>query len=277
VVTDSQQGWRAVTLEGWIFASSVGASVHQGFDIMVTRGAGENLRAAPAGTLVAKLPRGFGLAKLGEERRWVHVQRAGWVEASALVPVAGDSGSVANHPDSSSASRVDSTAAQSVRQTAVFRAPEGPSAGSILATTPLRVLSRSGEWTRVQFEGWVKTADLATATPGVLDGVSAAELRADPQRYVGQTVRWKLQFIAVERSDELRAEIPAGAAYLLTRGPLPERGFVYVVVPDAKRALIQPLTPLVMVQVTARVRAARTRYLGNPVVDLVSLEVQSQP
>src|SRR2546428_13755529 len=85
-----------------------------------------------------------------------------------------------------------------------------------------------------------------------------------------------LQFIALEQADELRPEIPAGGTYLLARGPLPERGFAYVLVPDAKRALVAALTPLTGIQVTARVRAGRSRYLRKPVVDLPSLEVQSQ-
>jgi len=172
---------------------------------------------------------------------------------------------------------VDSSRAQPVRRTTLYRAPDGPPAGMIAPTTPMRVLSRSGDWTRVQFEGWVKTADLAAAPAGVLVGVSAAELRTDPQRYVGQTVRWTVQFIALEKADELRPEIPAGGSYLLVRGPLPERGFAYVLVPDGKRSQVEGLTPLTVIQVTARVRAGRSRYLGNPVVDLLSLEVESQP
>jgi len=40
---------------------------------------------------------------------------------------------------------------------------------------------------------------------------------------------------------------------------------------------VEGLTPLTVIQVTARVRAGRSRYLGNPVVDLLSLEVESQP
>src|SRR5947207_7254001 len=40
-----------------------------------------------------------------------------------------------------------------------------------------RVLGRSGEWTRVELEGWVKSADLEIAPPGVLVGITAAELR----------------------------------------------------------------------------------------------------
>jgi hypothetical protein len=129
----------------------------------------------------------------------------------------------------------------------------------------------------VEIEGWVKTSDLATEGPGVLVGITAAELRADPERYVGQSLRWTLQYIAVQQADELRPEIPAGGTYLLARGPLPERGFVYVVVPDSRKSILASLTPLSVIQLTARVRAGRSHYLGNPVVDLLSLEAQSQP
>jgi hypothetical protein len=154
----------------------------------------------------------------------------------------------------------------------LYRAPEGPAAGTLAPSAPLRVLGRSGEWTRVQLEGWVKSADLATAPPGVLVGVSAAELRADPPRYAGQLLRWTLQFISVQKADELRPDIPTGATYFLARGPLPERGFVYVIVPESKRPALEALTPLATVQVTARVRAGRSRFLGNPVLDLTGFE-----
>jgi hypothetical protein len=106
----------------------------------------------------------------------------------------------------------------------------------------------------------------------VLVGVSAAELRADPPRYAGQLLRWTLQFISVQKADELRPDIPTGATYFLARGPLPERGFVYVIVPESKRPALEALTPLATVQVTARVRTGRSRFLGNPVLDLTSFE-----
>jgi hypothetical protein len=159
-----------------------------------------------------------------------------------------------------------------VRRTTLYREPEGAPAALLAPTAPLRVVGRSGEWTRVALEGWVKSADLATAPPGVLVGVTAAELRADPARYAGQVLRWTLQTIALQQADELRPDIPAGATYLLARGPLPERGFVYVIVPDAQRARLAALAPLSTVQVTARVRTGRSRFLGNPVLDLLTLE-----
>jgi hypothetical protein len=290
---EARGDWQAVTLDGWIFAPSVGATARAGADLAVTRAREENLRDAPSGTLVAKLPHGFLLSKVSDDHRWVHVQRIGWMKRAALEPVAalsartavsdtGPGGAASGHrprvnlptPDSGPP---DLARAQPARRTTLYRAPDGPEAGTLGQSTPLQVVSRSGDWTRVQLEGWVKTADLATEGPGVLAGVTAAELRTDPQRYVGQSLRWTLQYIAIQQADELRPEIPAGRTYLLTRGPLPERGFVYVVVPETKQLLVASLTPLSVIQVMARVRAGRSHYLRNPVVDLLSLEVQPEP
>ena len=320
---DSTPGdWLNVTLEGWIFGPSVGAPppspARAGFDLVVTRIPEENLRSAPSGALVAKLPQGFLLAKVdeGSSERWVHVTRAGWVQKADVEPVApvvrthalaldtgtggltpgrrpgdttgltpgrrpggpGDSAAHAGSPPRGDSvagpAPVDPGRVEPSRPTVLYRAPEGPPAGTLAPSAPLRVLGRSGEWARVEVQGWVKSADLQTAPPGVLVGVSAAELRADPERYVGQVLRWTVQFIAVQQADELRPDIPAGATYMLARGPLPERGFVYVVIPESRRAQLGSLTPLATIQVTARVRTGRSRFLGNPVLDVLTLEAQ---
>jgi hypothetical protein len=301
---EAQGDWQGVMLEGWIFTTSVGPTPRAGYDLTVTRAPEENLRSAPAGALIAKLPQGFLLNKVveGTAGRWIHVTRAGWVERTDLEAVAqvassrtasADTGSGeptpgprpgapgtpghgpgVGQPDTnpSPSAPVDPSRVASARRTVLYRAPEGQPTGTLAPSAPLRVLGRSGEWTRVELEGWVKSADLEIAPPGVLVGITAAELRTDPQRYAGQVLRWTLQFISTQKADELRPEIPNGATYFLARGPLPERGFVYVVVPEAQRAQLETLTPLATIQVTARVRTGRTRFLGNPVLDMISLE-----
>jgi hypothetical protein len=301
---ETQGDWQGVMLEGWIFTTSVGPTPRAGYDLTVTRAPEENLRSAPAGALIGKLPQGFLLNKVAEgtSGRWIHVTRAGWVEKTDLETVAqvassrtasADTGSgeptpgprpgapgIPGHgpgvgqPDTNPnpSAPVDPSRVASARRTILYRAPEGQPTGTLAPSAPLRVLGRSGEWTRVELEGWVRSADLEIAPPGVLVGITAAELRTDPQRYAGQVLRWTLQFISTQQADELRPEIPNGATYFLARGPLPERGFVYVVVPEAKRAQLETLTPLATIQVTARVRTGRTRFLGNPVLDMISLE-----
>jgi len=280
--------WTQVTLEGYIFATSVGPSPRPEFDLAVTRAPDENLRSSAGGALVAKLAEGFGLKKVGQDDRWVHVTRDGWVSTSALALIPDvsatrtvsesdtSSGGLTPGPrpgvDSMPAAAPSSGRAQTPRPTTLYRAPDGPEAGTVSPETPLRVLSRSGEWARVQFEGWVKTTELQDAPPGVQIGVSAAELRAEPQRYAGQVLRWTLQFIAVQKADDLRPDIPEGANYVLARGPLPERGFVYMIIPDGRLGAVQALAPLANIQVTVKVRQGRSRFLGNPVVELISLE-----
>src|SRR6266480_5762558 len=286
----TRNDWMQVLLEGWIFSTSVGPSDRPDFDLLVTRSPNENLRAAPAGPMVAELSQGFGLKRAtapDSAGRWVHVTRQGWVQRSALAPLADIVATRTAAADTSAGSdivkggvppvpraavAVDSSRAQPTRVTTLYRAPDGPEAGTVTTDTPLRVLSRNGEWTRVQFEGWVKGGDLQAAPSGVQVGVTAAELRAEPQRYLGQMLRWRLEFIAVQKADDLRPDIPGGATYLLARGPLPERGFVYVIVPEAKLASVHSLTPLVTLQIIARVKSGRSRYLGNPVVELITLE-----
>jgi hypothetical protein len=279
-----------VTLEGWIFATSVGPSPRPDFDLAVTRAPEENLRSSAGGALVAKLAEGFGLKKVGQDDRWVHVTRDGWVQTSALTIVADVSATRAVDSAGTDTSQggltpgrrpggdstppaAAPTRQQPARSTTLYRAPDGLEAGTVTAETPLRVLGRTGDWARVQIEGWVRATELQAAPSGAQVGVSAAELRAEPQRYAGQVLTWTLQYIAVQKADDLRPDIPAGATYVLARGPLPERGFVYVIIPDARLlASIQTLAPLATIQVTARVRQGRSRYLGNPVVDLISLE-----
>src|SRR5216110_288437 len=87
---DARGDWLAVTLEGWIFATSVGPTPRAGFDLAVTRTPEENLRSAPAGALVGKLPQGFLLTRVAEgtSGNWVHVLRAGWVEKAAVESLA---------------------------------------------------------------------------------------------------------------------------------------------------------------------------------------------
>src|SRR6059036_2240959 len=305
---EAQGDWQGVMLEGWIFATSVGPTPRAGYDLTVTRAPEENLRSAPAGALIGKLPQGFLLNKVveGTSGRWIHVTRAGWLEKTDLESVAQVASSRTAVPDSdttqarptparksgdprtpgrgpgagpsdttsspSPSAPVDPSRVESARRTVLYRSPEGQPAGTLAPSAPLLVLGRSGDWTRVELEGWVKSADLEIAPPGVLVGITAAELRTDPQRYAGQVLRWTLQFISTQKADELRPEIPNGATYFLARGPLPERGFVYVVVPEARRAQLETITPLVTIQVTARVRTGRTRFLGNPVLDMISLE-----
>lgn len=280
-------------VEGWIFARSVGSTRQDGFDLAVTRAGGENLRSSPSanGPIVAHVARGVLLEKVAADSHgWVHVRRYAWVPRTALKsPPAAPTGSAPPRPVVAPAERADTSRAPDVplapapigsgntdraivsRPTPLLAAPEGAVATTLPAATEVRVLTRAGDWTQVAVSGWVRTSDIAPPTDQAEVGVSAAQVRANPAQYVGKVLEWRLQVVAVMVADELRPEIPAGRTYLLTRGPLPEQGFVYVILPPDQVDRFRQLAPLKEFTFRVQVRAASTRYLPNPVVDLVQV------
>ena len=96
-------------------------------------------------------------------------------------------------------------------------------------------------------------------------------MRANPAKYTGRTVEWRVQFIAVQKADELRPEIPEGHPYLLARGPLPEAGFVYVIIPQTQVSQFEAVPSLQELTIRAVIKRATTRFLPNPVVELVEV------
>jgi len=274
--------WHEVEVEGWIFTSSTGPTNRDGFDLVVTAPGGENLRDQPNGEIVGRARNGALLRKLESRGGWTHVSRKGWVPKAAIqrsapdTPAVVQSGSAATPaagavPVATAGGPAgDSDHAAVTRETQVFATPQGGPYGTLQAGAPARVLGRSGEWLRVSVEGWVREADVEAASGGALAGITAAEVRSDPGRYVGKTVEWRLQLISVQTADELRTEMPRGQKYLLTRGPLPEPGFVYVTVNPAQAAEFEALPALQEMLLRVTIKAARTKYLTTPVVEFVS-------
>ncbi len=269
----TQGDWREVTLEGWIFTASTAPDTREGFDLSVSATPQENLRRAPNQQVLAHLRTG---ALLTRETRgaWTRVRRMGWVARQALE----ESVAAGAPPDTASratplrpppvAGAESADRVEILRETPMLESPEGEPVGSLGQGATARVLRRSGEWVRLQMETWVRSEDVAAATSGILGGVTAAEVRADPARYLGALLEWRVQFISIQEADELRPEIPLGKAYLLTRGPLPEPGFVYVVVSAEQLAQFRTAQPLQEFRIRGRLRAAKTKYLPNPVLDL---------
>ena len=146
--------------------------------------------------------------------------------------------------------------------------PGGVSVGTAPDGLQADVVERSGNWVRIRTDSWVLAEDVVPMPPDSVR-LTLEQLRADPARYVGQTVEWKLQLIGVQVADELRPEMSPGQPYLLTRGPLPEAGFVYVTVPRAEVAHFKALPPLAELLVRVTIKAPRTRFLATPVVEYV--------
>ncbi|MEE8361045.1 MAG: SH3 domain-containing protein [Gemmatimonadales bacterium] len=271
VVVDSTAGnWRRIVLEGWIFTASTRTDRREGFDLSVRAAPTENLRIEPNGTIIARLAEGALLHRVRTRGGWTLVRREGWVPSRTLpqdrtIPVAAITDYV---PDTS---RVEVSA-----PTTLMQRPEGNVVGTLAEGATAQVLARSGEWTRIRVEGWVHRDSLRPVAGGALVGVTAAEVRANPELYLGRDVDWKLQFVAIQTADELRPEIPIGHRYLLTRGPAPEAGFVYVVIDQAELGRFRSLQPLQDLMMRVRILASRTKYLPNPVVQLLAV-LETEP
>ncbi len=151
---------------------------------------------------------------------------------------------------------------------------DGDTTGILEDETPLRIVERSGEWVRVQVEGWVRESELRPTEGNVMLGVTAADVRARPEVFAGMVVEWRLQYISMQTADDLRRELTPGEPYLLARGPLPEPGYVYVSISEEQREAVERLEPLAEVVAVVRIRAGRSRFLGNPVTDLISFTVR---
>jgi hypothetical protein len=274
-----RDGWHEVTVSGWIWARSTRASSNREFDLVVSASGGENLRAAANGTVVARLESGTFLDEVARDGGWVQVRRTAWMWGRSLdAPRAAAAPTRAPAP---AAGAPPPTAASLDRQsvasgTTLRAAPDGDTVGAVSGRLPARVVARTDGWARVLVEAWVRESDLAPADDSVLAGVTAAEVRGGGSTYVGRVLRWTVQLIAVQTADELRRDLPTGGRYLLARGPLPETGFVYVVLtPDQARSL-EALDPLTLLTVLGRVRTARSQYLGNPVLDLIEFSAERE-
>ncbi len=264
-------------MEGWIYRPSTSPTKRDGFDLVVTSEEGENLRRVPNGKIVGRAREGTLLEQVGAEGKWFRVRRDGWVPQKA-VPAPGQGrarqraqpAATAPVPAPSPQPPSSIEGVETIREAGLSRMPDSAPTSTLPAGTPARVMGRSGEWVRVQVEGWVRESDLKPAEAGVLAGITAAEVRASPDRFVGQTLDWRLQVIAVQVADELRPEMSSGQPYLLTRGPLPEPGFVYVTIPPERIAEFRALPALHEMVMRVTLKAARTRYLATPVAQLVS-------
>ena len=293
VVRDTRSGWSQFGLEGWVSSSLLKPDKRNGFDVVVTA---ENvrLREEPSGREIARLEEGMLLDKLEEKGNWTRVRRMVWADSDALraLRVEGGESRVASGTTPDSAGKAQAVQAyvapqappvatsgiteatneriELMRAAPLLSQPEGVQLAALTEGMTGRVVSRSDDWVKVQLEGWVREADLKPAS-GALVGVTAAEIRANPERYVGQTVEWRLQYISGATADELRPEMPPGQPYLLARGPLPETGFVYLMLSREDAARIQALPALTELTVRAKVRAARSRFLATPVLQLETL------
>lgn len=269
--------WQEVTLEGWIPASALRNDNRDGFDVAVNLSAGVPIRAsAPGGAIRGTARAGALFDRVATRNQWVHVRRKAWVTRSA-VQSAGVAAAARPTPPPASPPATATTAPPTTADssgwvtvpggTPLASQPNGGQVGALESALRGEVIERRDGWSKVRLEAWVRDGTLGVGPPP--DQITAEEIRTNPERYIGQTVEWTIQVLAVQKADELRPELPLGQPYILARGPLPETGFVYLLVEAAEAERFRGLEPLAEVRVRATVRSGRTRFLPTPVLTFV--------
>jgi hypothetical protein len=157
------------------------------------------------------------------------------------------------------------------RRTALRIAPDAPPVATLDSAARVRTLAHERGWVRVQVEGWMRESDLAAVSADALSTVSAADVRADPDRFRGQTVRWVVQKIAYQTADPLHRGLAPDEPYLLARGPGSESSLLYLALPPSLVEAGRTLPPFANVVVLARVRMGRSEPSGVPILDVESL------
>lgn len=269
--------WEEVTVDAWILASALRDDNREGFDVAVNLAAGTTMRAGPGtGASVGTLRTGALFKRRQSKSGWVNVRRTAWVLRASLAsakPAATaapkPATTVTTPPAQPAATEPAGNASVSmlVGGTAIADVPSGATFATLEAPVKAEVLEHRAGWAHVRIDGWVRDGSIGEAPPP--GSITAADLRSQPDRYVGQTVEWTLQVIAVQKADELRPELPTGQPYVLARGPLPENGFVYMLIPPDQEAFFRGLQPLAKVRVRATVKAGRSKYLQVPVLSFL--------
>lgn len=288
-VVGSDGRWRQVVLEGWIWSPSVQASDRAGHDLVVAADGGENLRREPSGDarVQAHLLEGFLLTGVRERGDWTRVRRTGWMWMPSMRPVDGEDGGAPGDDESEAADggqagQAEGGDAPGARDRLVVRgdpaglhlSPDGDTVGVARPDADLEVMERRGEWARVRMEGWVREADAAPLdSADVARDLTPAEVRANPDRYEGRRVRWTVQFVSLERAEEVRTDFYEGEPFLLARPTGEARrdfsGFVYLAVSPEMLPQVEQLKPLQTIEVLARIRTGRSALMGAPVADVV--------
>lgn len=282
--------WREVTIEGWIWGASLNPDDRDGHDLVVSAANGENLRAKPNGTRVARMRRGALLKEIERQGAWVHVRRTGWVRAAAVTAeTPAKAAENEREPENAAAPETEPAPTPEtrppVRTTRGGRAwaqsgqtgahllgtPAGDTVAAIRPMTSVEVIAQEGNWARVRIEGWVWVPSLATVadTSAILKDVSPAVLMTNPEGFQGRLIEWTIQFIALERAEKIRTDFYEGEPFILARPPDDHTGFVYIAVPPERLAQVQSLSPLQRVTIVARVRTGRSRLMAAPILDLI--------
>lgn len=270
VVRGAKGGGFPATIEGWVPENALHEDKRDGFDVSVALPAGTTLRDKPGGKPLASARLGALFDRVETTGGWVHVKRTGWVAAAAFAAAAVAPPAVVpggGTPHALAPSGGAPLATTVAAGSALTAQPGGSTVATLESPLHANVLEHKSGWAHVQIDAWVRDAALGNAPEPT--GITAAVIRAAPEKYIGQTVEWTVQVLGIQKADELRPELPAGQPYLLARGPLPETGFVYVAITNDQADTFRKLEPLAKIKIRATIRAGRSRFLPTPVLNFI--------
>lgn len=288
-----QGRWNEVTLEGWIWKPSVSPDSRDGLDLVVSKPGGENLRERPdAGSRrLAILERGMLLDSVAASGNWVRVRRTAWIWSESVTETSTAAAGSPPEETVDAATRpsadddVDGSAGDAAvgvvlpdrlvideSEVMLLVSPDGDTLAALSAGADLSVLDRQGEWARVRLEGWIwEPATLPADSAAVSDSLTASDLRANPTQYAGRRVRWTVQYVSLERAEEVRTDFYEGEPFILARPEDRSEGFVYIAVPPELLPQVESLRPLQVIEVLGRVRTGRSALMGVPILDLLAI------
>jgi len=266
-VSENRGRWIRGSIEGWIWSESVETTDRDGFDFIVIRPEGENLRQEPEGNArrLAVLMRGMLLDSLATSGSWIQVRREAWVWAESTVPIEGQAAETESPADEVPAEvpRPPPLTDQLIvgsGAAGLLRSPDGDTTAVLMDGADLTVLVRQGGWSRVRLEGWVWEPSTLPPDSVAGDALDIEALRSNPQQFRGRRVE-----------ESLRTDFYEGEPYFLARPPGAARGILYVAVPPELLPAVQELDALQTVEIVARVRTGRSALMGVPIVDLIAL------
>ena len=299
-----------VRLHGYVAVSLLGGA-RDSFPVSVnTTDVRLRAAPSTTAPVVATVDQGMGLRLVKRSAGWAEVERRGWVRRSALPAELADNrasrpakparrdaaptlaGGASAAPASQkpapapppTAAGADTTPAAAsggapqaaagaltpLKSAGLSTAPGLPPVATVERGTVLTPLARDRGWVRVRIEGWMREADVGAAD-SAMARLSAADLRADPDAYVGRTVRWSVVSLAFQTADPLRKDMRPDEPYLLARGPGSESALLYLALPPDLVVRAKALSPMQQILITARVRTGKSDPAGVPILDVLTL------
>ncbi|HEU4464172.1 MAG TPA: hypothetical protein VFS53_03925 [Gemmatimonadota bacterium] len=269
-------GWARVGVHGWMWSESL----ERAGGAYRVAPESENLRAAPNGRILGQLVEGVGVSRLGAEGRWLEIELVGWLPESAVASPAPGTEAVADTArpapppprpvEDEPASAVAPSAMGTLSRGAEMRsAPQGGAVAQLPAETPIQVLESRGGWTRVRVDGWVPTSAVRA---GSLSEVDPDVVAAAPAgTFIGRTVRWTLEHVALQQADAWRPDFTPGEWYDLARVPGSDGRYVYLVIPERMLEEFRGMSPFRTLRVEGTVRTGQSALTGTPIVEVTRL------